>query len=540
MTRTTAKDQFLAYADPWRPLDWIVLSAIVSCSLLIRLAFFTGFFGSDEVVYTNRAIQIVNGQWTSSDYIGAIRYGINIPVAFFLKLFGISEFSANLWALICGIGEISLVFIFARLVWSLRTAILSSMVIGLLPLHVNLSGRLLADTPLAFFITLSFVLFYFAEIRRSVLLYLMAGLAVGFVYWIKEAVGTLYAGAFIFYAIINRRFSVQWIWMIGSALLLILLNVILIWWIAGDPFQLFKVQSSSVGKYTSGLVKFPESPWSYFNYLFFDCRHTWIMPFLALGGILLKWRTPATSSEHQALNYTIIWGLGLLVIFSLMIISFNPLIFISKQINYMLIFMAPLSLLAGYFLASLKGWKLNICLIVLISGSIILSGLEQQAVRVFTSNSKAAVLFARQHSDVPIYVTVNTHNAASFLSVMQGENPLKNVYELADLAEKDTPKKVNSTDEHEPAAYAILDMETMEWGNNPSLSPSRLPTCWIKVTTLKPIGFGNGERVLALIRSAVAFIPGSFGVKLIDYADSLLRPRPALVYAIPNDCQFTL
>src|SRR5204863_6272166 len=100
-------------SDRWDVATWSGLFATIVLAIAARLLFFTGFFGSDEVTYTKVALNIANGVWRVSDYIGSLRYGANLPSAFFLSVLGPSEFSANLWPLLCSVGEVVLVFVFA-------------------------------------------------------------------------------------------------------------------------------------------------------------------------------------------------------------------------------------------------------------------------------------------------------------------------------------------------------------------------------------------------------------------------------------------
>jgi len=110
--------------------DGQILAAIVALAILLRWIFFTGYFGSDEVTYTAQALAITKGVWPISEYIGSIRYGVNIPVAFFMALLGPSEFSANLWSFLCSIGEIILVYLFARQLWGVRAAWLAALLLA--------------------------------------------------------------------------------------------------------------------------------------------------------------------------------------------------------------------------------------------------------------------------------------------------------------------------------------------------------------------------------------------------------------------------
>ena len=94
-----------------RRTDWVILGLLVLLACVVRLIFYTGPMGSDDVIYTQMAVAILHGDWSVGNYVGALRYGINLPVAALMALFGTSEFNANLWALLCALGEVATVFV---------------------------------------------------------------------------------------------------------------------------------------------------------------------------------------------------------------------------------------------------------------------------------------------------------------------------------------------------------------------------------------------------------------------------------------------
>ncbi|HEX4889305.1 MAG TPA: phospholipid carrier-dependent glycosyltransferase, partial [Alphaproteobacteria bacterium] len=140
-----------------------VICIVLFASLIIRLLFFTGPLGSDEVTYTASAARILAGDWSVSSYNGATRYGVNLPVAGFMWLFGANEHSANAWALVTSLIEIIIVMHLGMAIWDKRAGLFASLLLAFLPLHVHYAGRAMADPPLALFISLGFYLFYWAE-----------------------------------------------------------------------------------------------------------------------------------------------------------------------------------------------------------------------------------------------------------------------------------------------------------------------------------------------------------------------------------------
>ncbi len=521
---------------------WPGLTAIVVLAVLVRSVFFTGFFGSDEVTYTLVAVEIANGHWSVPSYIGALRYGINLPNALFMKLFGVSEFSANFWSLLASVAEVGLVYFFAHRLWGFRAGLLAGMVAALLPLHVHYGGRLMADAPLAFFITLSFVLFWIGEKRQDAAFYFAAGLAAGCVFWVKQVV-LIYCAVFAIYALLFRTWNHKWLWSVFGGALMLGANCLLLWWITGDPLHVFNVIRTGAGAFVDSLSEAYTSPWFYFRYMFADIKHLWLMPYLAFGGIAL-WALQArgTPALDKGTAYVVLWALGLLVVFSFTPVSLHPVKLISKQVNYMLIFVAPLCMLAGYFLARFSGLALAAILAVVVAGSLLLAALEQQVIHVFTANSKASVAFAQQHREIPVYAMTNAYRAGIYTAVTQGrerrENPLRDISQIA--ADLNGERNAKAQPAQGPVAYAIIDLQTIAWGSNPITSLDQVPGCWNRVETLSPTGLGFGKAVPAILQATVDRLPAALAEKLSRTTQPLLRPRPAYVYAIPANCRFSL
>jgi hypothetical protein len=522
--------------------DWSALALVLVLACFVRVVFFTGALGSDDIIYTEMGVAILHGDWTGWRYAGALRYGINLPVAGFMALFGTSEFTANLWALLCSLGEVAVVFALAHRLWGRRAAVLSALILALLPLHVYHSGRLLADTPLAFFVTLCFALFYLAEERQNRWLHLGSGLALGAVFWIKESVAALVAPLFLAYALWMRTFRPAWLWGVAGAALMLALNIALMAWISGDPLLIFHVASQTMDKLVSG-AEIRTSIDFYFRYMFTDARHTWLMPFLAVGGIWVWWRSKP--ERDRGTGYVVFWALGLLLILSFTVVSLSPLLFIHKQANYMLIFSAPLALLAGYWLAS--QWKrrwMPVVLFLLVAGSLVLSALEQQVARAFVANSRAALSFQSAHPDVPMYGSNQASNLSSMLSALNGVWPPRPL--IRPLMQLTSDRALGATSrsptkEGGPAAYVILDMETLDWGRGGRMKLDDIPACWARNAVLEPQGFGVGRTVLGALRwSAATLLPDRLAQRALLATDSYYRPRPAYVYSIPVGCTFHL
>ena len=516
------------YQRTFERTDATIIAILVIVSMAVRLVFFNGPFGSDDLVYLERAVQISEGIWTSADYNGALRYGFNIPAGFLIFLFGKSSFVANLWPLICSIAEVVAVYLFGQVLWGQRVALYSAMILAFLPLHVAVATHIHADPIVSFFLTSSFILFYFAERNQVRWLYFLAGIVMGWVFWVKEyAVITLFP--FVLYPFLWRKVNLKWAYVIGGGLFMLLAHLALMTFISGDPFHLFRVISHQVNRDVIEKGAGNLSVWYYFKYLLFDIKHTWLAGILAFFGILSiaadKWRARLLPDGTL---YVVFWLLSLIFFLSFFPISLSPLRFAMKQSNYISLFLAPLALLSGYFLCRLrKPIGISLFLVTLIGG-FFLSGLEQQDYRLFTSNSKAAVEFEVSHPDALFYGTQSNSNIAMEYSILDSNPDIANRFRLlGDMADS---TKISATNSR--TTYVILDAETMSWGGNSTLM-KKAPECWKPIETLQPAGLGAGKYVLEILRTgARTLLPESLWERFSRSFDKLMRPAPATVYQI--------
>jgi hypothetical protein len=89
-------------------------------------------------------------------------------------------------------------------------------------------------------------------------------------------------------AIVSWRWNWRWLLVAGSALAVLAANSLLMAWITGDPLHVFHVIQKNMQ--TPNPVLSPtrgRSPDYYFKYLFIDIKHTWLLAYIALGGLIL-------------------------------------------------------------------------------------------------------------------------------------------------------------------------------------------------------------------------------------------------------------
>jgi 4-amino-4-deoxy-L-arabinose transferase-like glycosyltransferase len=511
-----------------------LLPAVLAAALAVRLVFFTGYFGSDEVTYTEQAVRVLQGEWPRSNYIGAIRLGITFPVSILMWIFGNNEFAANLWSLLCSLGEIALVFLLARHFWGDRAAVLASLVLACTPLHAHYAGRLMADAPLAFFVTLTFFAVFWGDKQEKRVWYLVAGVSAGMVWWIKGSVALVFLPVFALYVIREKRLQTKWLLMATGFLTMVLLNGLVFQIMENDFWKHYRMTTSSPAEFVQKHIE-KTDPSFYLKYLFFDVKHTLFLGPLALLGALL-WVWPR-HRENNGLTLTVIWGGGLLAMFSLFVVSLNPLLFITKQVNYMTVFLAPLALLAGYALSQLN-YSLSVLTVsILVFLGVLGTALEQLNIQSFVANSKASLAFARAHEGSDVFGMTNAERITYYQRLFAASpEEVPKIHGLDLLAAPPGAPKRRDRPEG-TVAYAIFDRQTADWGRHETYTSQKdLPDCWVPVGELQAQTTGLGAHVVHGLANAVALLPGSLAPKLSSRLDSMLKPLPALVYQVPSEC----
>lgn len=522
--------------------DWYVLAAVLIVAVVLRLLFYTGFFGSDEVTYVEVAANIAAGDWHASNYIGATRYGMNLPVALFIYLFGLSEASANLWPLLCSVGEVAVVFCIARWLWSTRVATLSALLLALLPLHVHFAGRMMADPPLAFFLTLSVALLLRATFSRYWITFFAAGLAWGGVFWVKESVGLLYAPVFLILQLYLNSIQKRLLfWLIAGMAFAVAANCALMYFVADNPLHVFAVMKKVV-QVLAGNLTLAESPWYYLRYLFLDIRHTFLLGFLTFAGAIFYAKQFLQNKDtDRNTQFVVVWILLLLGMFSLAVVSFSPVKLVMKQTNYMLIFVGPMTLLAGWYLASLPRRLLLPLGVVIATGSLVLAALEQQAITVFTANSKAAYAFLRDQPDAFLVGTTNNERAINFFSMMESRSDLrKQMLTFSEMATIDLGNSLSMLASRSVGkeVFALVDLQNIGWGNSKGeiRQLGDVPKCWAPMGTLTPVQQGIGRVLTTSMVTLSSVLPTLFQQRYLSIVETVTGPAQAHLFRVGPSC----
>lgn len=505
--------------------------AVLLVAVLARWLGYSGFFGSDEVTYTESAFRVLRGDWTVNDYVGANRLGVNLPVAALAWIFGANEFGAAAYSLLCSLAEVVLVIWAGWRMFGRHAAVIAGLLMATLPTHVHFAGRIMADAPLCLVITAAFVLFFEGAQRRSSWLIFLGGVCAGLSFWIKPVTMFVF-GILIFYPLVERRFDRRWLWMVPGTLLAMAANGLLFKLLTGNFWYVIdNVRERRASGYLeagAAAGEIASDGHYYLTFLLGKIYHTGVLGYLALAAMAWMWlrRRAPDDGEGAARRFVVFWLVGLVLILSLLPVGFNPLVFVPKQTNYMLMFLAPLCLLAGWLISRLRPLAMAVTTAVTVLVGLLFALLLQGSVAVFTANSSATLRQVQAQPDATFFLMSNAYRAATFQALIGGPNLRARVYPIEAWQQP-------SLRAGQPVAaerYAVIDEESYSWDSSrPFKRPQDVPTCWMPVGQIRgqPAGLGA-----PLMRTAAA-LPGLAGTSIGQRLQGMSTPKPAHIYRVP-------
>ena len=510
--------------------NWLYAAVILIFAAAIRVAFFSRGLGTDEIVYISQAYRLLDGQYPHAAYLGAVRYGINGFQALSIRLFGNGVAGADGLFFACSLGAVLLTYCFARHLWGRRAAIWSALALAVLPLDVTLAGSLNPDPYLGLFIAASLIVFYFAERDDRTELYFFAGLLAGWVFWIKEEV-IVFGLVFVYLALSERRWRRGWLWFLFGGALCAAADLAFFWGVFGDPFYHYRVVHDAVGDLIATHSFGETAPWAYASYLLVKIYHTGLLGWLALAGGVLMLRRQTEPGRRFVLG----WVAGLLIIFSLLPASLSPFTFIRKQTNYMEIFVMPLALLAGWFLAQQRRGVALLLGGAMVVSSILLSGLEQQVVRVVTVNGRAAAAFAEAHAGTPVFGPLTAQRQSMVERLLRGSlDSNSDIRSSADLSQLSS----GGSSAGDIVAYLVEDPQMRNWpdATKDAPLPETLRRCLVPAGALERGDLGLGRSVVGALRGIFSILPAPYGPAALRTTDALWVVAPAQVYVVTREC----
>ncbi len=512
-------------AAPLGPGTWRSLSLVLLVALGVSLLTFNGVFGSDDVVYFDRAAQLAQGEWETANYNGALRYGFNLPAAAFIAAFGESVATANLWPLLCSLIEVAAVYAFASSAMDRRAGVAAALLLATAPLHMAVSTRVHADPVVAMFLTVAFVLVYFGHRRQDRALLFAAGLAIGAVFWAKELAAVTWFAFLPLLVLFKGRAAQVGVVLLGVVLAMIGHGLLMIS-LAGDPLHLVKVVLGAMKRTFIDAQLGDDSAGFYLKYLFVDVRHVGLVGLLAAASLWLVGRRAELRGDQSAgFRFVLIWCASLMLVLSVFPVSLSPLRFTMKQSNYITLFLAPLAILAGMAVAMMTdAWRRS-TLFASISIGVVLGLLQQADYRVFTANSKALVPFALDHPKALVVGSVNNSSLGNLLARVSRPGAARaHIFDF-DEVQKEIPLYKEKLPKAE-TIYAVLDQQTIAAASMKVKISAPLP-CWQHLQQVTPTGFGLGNSLVSALISVVGAESRIAGV-----LGRLGQPRRADIYRV--------
>lgn len=187
----------------------IILSLILVLSLSLRLWNIGDHgFNSDEAVYSGQAASLAGFEEFNQHF--SIFRAHPLLLQFFISiaftLFGVSDVIARTVPVIFGVATILVAYIIAKNLFNINTAIVSSLILSVLPYHTTMTRQVFVDIPLSFFYLLTLLLLIkYIKTNRSTWIYAI-GISSGLCFISKE-IGLFTLLSIAIYMIIVKKLT---------------------------------------------------------------------------------------------------------------------------------------------------------------------------------------------------------------------------------------------------------------------------------------------------------------------------------------------
>lgn len=241
----------------------LVLPAILLVGLALRLYFFVGVGGWDDVSYLAHIHEINSGTFdteaaTDGSFPFKYRVGLILPTAFLFRIFGTSEPLLAVLPLLCSLGTIYVTWRLGRLLSPLTGAI-AGLLMATLPCGIVSATSLLPTPCGVFFCGLSVLLWVEAEglirppaVRPGAVRYFLIGMILGCAYLFRLEAG-LYGIVFIVLGLAYCRPHAGWFVAAIGVVLVIGAENYVYWSRHGEWLYRLKVVSSGFASFSDQL-----------------------------------------------------------------------------------------------------------------------------------------------------------------------------------------------------------------------------------------------------------------------------------------------
>ncbi|MGC8478861.1 MAG: ArnT family glycosyltransferase [Candidatus Micrarchaeia archaeon] len=156
---------------------YLMLLAIIVFSGVLSFSMFKGMsFYGDDFAYAGFMPLILRGGFQVNLNIFSLRLLLLFPMAFFVKIFGYTDLGAGLYAFICYLASILLVFLIGKEFYSNKASLLSALLFGIYPAIIKFNTEPNPMLPLIMFLLLSVLMFIYAKKKHNYWLYALSGI----------------------------------------------------------------------------------------------------------------------------------------------------------------------------------------------------------------------------------------------------------------------------------------------------------------------------------------------------------------------------
>ncbi len=397
--------------------------AIFGGALALRLVFFTGLQGHDDLIYSRVAFALSEGRWEpGADISFWLRLGATLPVALLYKLFGVHVFWLVTPNLAASMVLVGLAWKFGRELYSEAAGRAAAIFTALLPMDVFHATECHSDLPQAAMATLGVYLLWSAlrqeSSRRTLLRAAAAGLAFGAAHLTKESAFLLVLP--IIPWIRDRRARGR-LGTAGMAFAAVVAGELLLWGLAsGDP--LLRVHAAA-GTQAQTLAATPETlasrAGSLASMLFNPLGPTFVYTggLLALAGLASAW---ALTRDRQASGWIAAWFAAVLLLLAFWprsISPYRPVMLLHARVLAPIV--VPAALLAGRFLSSVRPrWAAAGGTVLALLCLVCSTRLHQDAIR-FRQGAEWAHARLQYSSGERVFTDVHTAGMLRFMGRYQ-------------------------------------------------------------------------------------------------------------------------
>ena len=450
----------------------LLLSLILILALALRIIFFTGFLGSDDLGYYDLAYKIYqnhSGKDLNSVQDGGFhsaRIGIVYPAALFYSLFGVNRYSSILFPLASSMLSILLAFFAGRFFFGDKGGIVAALLLSIYPVNIFYSTILFPDLPSAFFASLGIFMFLKAEDEKTEnsktkLYYLASGIAIGIGYLIKELV-LIVSLFFLAYAAWKRKIKKGYF--LAALGFLLIFSLEAAYNVSQHQSPLYRITQSE--SQSTDFVKtyfynyFGPKMWlrlfAHYPYVIFSdpqARFFYLLFFISFVYFAVKRKKEA---------YPLLFWIGALFLYlNFGSNSFSSYVPLPAAVRYLELITIPCIVISAGFLTQdffLRKKIILSCLIIyLLSASII--SMQNDEKRMSAQNLRNAASYLSAKGGKVIYSDTRTSDILKFIFERERDNFIKQFNNYSYLSSK--PKNIVADFKSVHDSYVLLNPQMM-------------------------------------------------------------------------------